>query len=98
MIFDDKILYEEVQELASSNEIISKQSKTQTLNVLKSKLEELISMTDNISLKQKMYTALAIIEDCYKIDMYKFQFKGLASILQKDIKNFEETILLENDN
>jgi hypothetical protein len=36
-----------------------------------------------------------MLEDCYNIDMYKFQFKGLKDMIEKDLKNLEESIALE---
>jgi hypothetical protein len=32
------------------------------------------------------------LEDAYKIDMYKFQFKVFVSSLGKEIKNLEEYV------
>jgi hypothetical protein len=94
-MIDDKILYKEIVDMIPNNEVISKQTRIQTLNVLKSKLDSLYLQTTSDNTRAVISSQLAILNDCYKIDMYKFQFKAVINILQKDIKNIEESILLE---
>jgi hypothetical protein len=88
-------LYIEVEQMSASNEIVSKVSKTQTLNVLKSKLDALFLQTSSDLIKGEIATNIDILNDCYNIDMYKFQLKGLTDIMQKDIKIMQEMIALE---
>jgi hypothetical protein len=88
-------LYVEVENMVASNEIVSKIAKTQTLNVLKSKFEALQARTESNNLRSIIETNLTILNDCYIIDMYKFQLKALTDMMQKDLKNIEETIALE---
>lgn len=92
---NNKDLYTEVEAMSASNEIVSKASKTQTLNVLKSKLDLLFTQTSSANIRSMITTNLDILNDCYVIDMYKFQLKALTDIIQKDIKNMQEMIALE---
>jgi hypothetical protein len=88
-------MYVEVAEMAPSNEVVSKTSRIQTLNIIKATLEDLLTQTTDKNIENIIYAHLLALEDCYKIDMYKFQFKALADMMQKDIKNIKEAIALE---
>lgn len=87
--------YIEQDVISASNEIISKTTKTQTLNVIKDTLEAILQSSTTKSITDTVLYDLEIIEDCYKIDMYKFQFKAVTDMLQKDIKNLKEAIALQ---
>lgn len=87
--------YIEQDVISASNEIISKTTKTQTLNVIKDTLEAILQSSTTKSITDTILYDLEIIEDCYKIDMYKFQFKAVTDMLQKDIKNLKEAIALQ---
>jgi hypothetical protein len=87
-------LYIEVDSISASDEIISRIAKTQTLNIIKDNLEELLKSTTVKEYISVIQYNLILIEDCYKIDMYKFQFKAIVDMLQKDIKNLKEAIAL----
>ena len=87
--------YVPTEDMLSSDEIISSIVKTQTLNVIKGELETLLNSTTNKRVLDTIKYNLLILEDCYIIDMYKFQFKGIVDIIQKEIKNIKEVVALE---
>lgn len=91
----EDIYYEDIDTISSSDEIISRIIKTQTLNVLKETLENLLKSTTVHQYISTINYNILLIEDCYKIDMYKFQFKAITDMLQKDIKNLKEVITLQ---
>jgi hypothetical protein len=88
-------LYQNIESMTTSKEIMNRSAKTQTLNILKDKLLSLSDSTDNIKIKALIAYNILMLEDCYNIDMYKFQFKGLKDMIEKDLKNLEESIALE---
>lgn len=91
----DNNMYRTIETIAASDEIASYASRVQTLNVLKGKLEALLLQTTSNNIKRIIGTDLTVIQDCYIVDMYKFQLRGLSDMLQKDIKNIQEAIALE---
>lgn len=87
--------YVPTEDMLNSDEIISSIVKTQTLNVIKLDLETLLNSTTNKRILDTIKYNLLILDDCYVIDMYKFQFKAIIDIIQKEIKNIKEVISLE---
>lgn len=83
-----------VDTMNASNEIIDAKIKVQTLNIIRNEFEKMIELTSNKKYISIIKYNLTLLEDCYKIDMYKFQFKALVDILQKDIKNLKEALAL----
>lgn len=94
----DNSLYTQVNEMAASNKLIASNIKKQSLNVMKERLDAVVKATKQDSVAQAAKYDLLIIEDCYHIDMYKFQFKGLLDILQKDLDTLERAVGLEVQN
>lgn len=94
----DNSIYQQVESIAASNQLISSNAKKQSLNVLRDKLVALQKSTSLQNTAGLIKYDLLIIEDCYNIDMYKFQFKGVLEILQKDIDMIEKAIGLEAQN
>lgn len=74
------------QEFLNSEELIDKISKTRSLNSLRLKIDKLMDRTNNNQLIAKMMSMLLLLEDAYKIDMYKFQFNIFVFSLDKEIK------------
>lgn len=89
-------IYEEVEILKNTQDIISRAIKTQSLNTLSFKLNTLSSQTTSEQVKEKIQSILTIIEDAYNIDMYKFQFKILSELVSKEISIIEDIVTIGN--
>ena len=91
---DTSYMYTEVAQISKPKELIFNQVKTQTINVLISKLDNLAESTDDDKIKNIIVYNKLILADCLKIDMYKFQFKSVKDMIEKDIKNIQEALAL----
>ena len=80
----------------SEDELIDKTSKSRNLNGLKFKVDKLSTETEDPRVKSKLASMVSILEDAYKIDMYKFQFKAFILSMGKEIKNLEEYVGITN--
>jgi len=80
----------------SEDELIDRTSKSRNLNGLKFKVDKLFIETDDARVKSKLASMISILEDAYKIDMYKFQFKAFVLSIGKEIKNLEEYVGINN--
>lgn len=93
-MIDNVYLYREVDSMRNEKQVISEVAKNQTLNVLRSQLIDISDSTNSKRLKAYVEWNIKILDDCYKIDMYKFQFKLVSDMLQKEIKNLKEAVEL----
>ena len=75
-------------------ELIETFIKTKSLNSLKFRLDKMSQGLDNRRLIGKIASIYMLLEDAYKISMYKFQFKVFIMSLTKEIKNLEDYIAL----
>lgn len=89
-------IYQEVDILKNTQDIISRSTKTQSLNTLSFKLNALSSQTTSEQVKDKIQSILTILEDAYNIDMYRFQFKILTEMTLKEISILEDIVSLES--
>lgn len=87
--------YITIDTLASENGIISQSLKTKVLNKHVATLLDIKSKIRDIDVKISIDTLLLIIEDAYKIDMYKFQFTLLSDMIEKETKTFEEILTFQ---
>lgn len=101
------ILYDEISDnnrslynnstLLNSDKLISDSAKIQTLNTYKQRIhdvrsdERLKDSPDSLILNS-LDTIELTINDAYKISMYKFAFKLLTSVLEKEISNIEKMV------
>jgi hypothetical protein len=86
--------YEIVEAITTPEDVISKNIKTQTLNTLSLDLTSIKNgLTDKLILNKIGYLN-STIEDAYKVDMYKFQFKVFIDILTKEIQDLKNAIIL----
>jgi hypothetical protein len=86
-------MYDELKflekEFLNESGLIDRTVKTRTINSIKEKLKELSQSTDKDSVLSVINSLLRLVEDAYKVDMYKFQFKLFTLSIQKEIKNLE---------
>jgi len=92
----DKSEYYTNREFKSEDKLIQKSHKTQILNALKVKIDDLQSRTMNENLLAIIDAHLAVIDDAYEIDMYGFQFKALLNIMNKELENIKRIIDIES--
>lgn len=78
----------------SEQELVDNQTKTRGLNGLKFKVDNLLTQTEDRRLLGKISSIYLLLEDAYKISMYKFQFKAFILSLTKEIKNIEDYIAM----
>lgn len=87
--------YEIVQSITTPEDIISRNIKTQTLNTLSQDLNTFKTQTINKLILNKIGYVQSTMEDAFKVDMYKFQFKVFIDILTKEIKDIKDAIALQ---
>lgn len=78
------------QSFLSEEELVDKTLKSRNLNSLKFRLDVIQTKTEDKRLISKVLAIHYILEDAYKIDMYKFQFKTFTMAMSKEIKNIED--------
>jgi hypothetical protein len=76
-------------------QLIQPSIKTQVLNGIKQRITDQYLSTENKDILAVLDAQTQIIEDAYKIDMYKFQFKLLINILNKELDNIKTILLYE---
>ena len=86
--------YQIVETMLTPEEIISKNIKTQTLNTLGIQLTTMKSQTSDKLILNKIGYLSSTIEDAYKVDMYKFQFKVFVDILTKEMQDVKNSIIV----
>jgi len=94
---EDRFTY---KEYLSPNELLPMNVKVQALNGMKARLDKI--QTDASTLIESEDIAngvlsaidslMMVLEDSYKINFYKFQFKILTASMNKEIKTLEEII------
>ena len=84
--------YEIIENINTPEDLISRNIKTQTLNAMTVELSALKSSTDSKLITNKIDYISSSLEDAYKIDMYKFQFKVYVDIMSKEIKDVKNSI------
>ena len=80
------------ESMVNVNELIPVHTKTIALNNLTNKLNEIRTKTTNFVLIRKINALRLVIEDMYKIDMYKFQFKSASENLVGDIAALKRAV------
>lgn len=78
--------------MKSSEEIVPNNIKIQALNNIKNKIDELERRTMDLILLNALTTISNLVEDAYRISLYRFQFQLLTNIINKELKTIEETI------
>lgn len=78
--------------LLTSEELVENSAKTKSLNGLKFRLDSMVVKTEDRRLLSKITSIYLLLEDAYKISMYRFQFKTFILAISKEIKNIEDYI------
>ena len=76
----------------NSQELIDSAIKTKSLNSIKFRVDALMVKTSDSRLLSKISSIYLLLEDAYKISMYKFQFKTFVLSLTKEVKNLEDYV------
>jgi hypothetical protein len=80
-------------EYINPQELIDNSTKTKSLNSIKFRADVLMTKTTDKRLLSKIGSVYLLLEDAYKISMYKFQFKIFVLSLTKEIKNLEDYVI-----
>lgn len=87
-------IYEE-QDFANPKAIIPNNTKAQILNGIDIKLKSLkieaIAKDDPIIINA-IASIQDVLEDAYKITMYRFQFQNLINIMNEEVRNIEDML------
>lgn len=86
----DKDLYLDIEHMNTESEIISDVIKTQTFNVIENELNDIIAQNASSDTKYRIEYLKTIMNDARIISIYKFQFKLLLDLIQKEIKTLKE--------
>lgn len=86
------LFYSIISSMKSSEEIVPNNIKIQALNNIKNKIDELERRTMDLILLNALTTISNLVEDAYRISLYRFQFQLLTNIINKELKTIEETI------
>jgi hypothetical protein len=81
----------------SEQELVDSHSKTRGLNSIKLRVDDLYSKTEDKRVLAKLASIYLLLEDAYKISMYKFQFKTFVYAMTKELKNLEEFVARMNE-
>ena len=90
MHFD--LLYKKIDNLKNSDEVISRQLKTQMLNTIKTNIDKIERKTLDTFILDKLSSLRLALEDAYHIDMYVFQWHIFSKIIRQEVTLIEEIL------
>jgi hypothetical protein len=82
-------------QLLNQEELIAKHTKTISLNNVLEQLQALKKLTKSATRVAQINSLIMVIEDMFKIDMYKFHFKTATENIKSDIEALKR--LIENE-
>lgn len=80
------------KKFASESKLVPEKVKLSVLNGIKQKIIEMQGATTDPVVMDALDVHTRLLEDAYNINMYKFQFKLLINILNKELLNLEKII------
>lgn len=76
----------------SEDGLVDKTVKTRSLNGIMVRIKDLEALSVNENIMTFLDAIKSVLEDAYRIDMYKFQFKLLTLSLNKELDNIQKMI------
>ena len=76
----------------SEDQLVENTVKVRTLNLISEQLRGLLVKTTDAKVIAKINALIYVLEDGYKIAMYKFQFKAFTLSLNKEIEYLKRVI------